>query len=74
MPHMLPMSASQVGNPMTFFVLVVADDRLYHGARTRLRKSIYPSYPDYRAVKRLALEEWHHTSSAPPPPSIRNDD
>jgi len=30
MPHMLTMPTSQVGHPITLFVLMIADDRLIH--------------------------------------------
>jgi hypothetical protein len=30
MPHMLPMAAGQIGHPVPFFILMIADNGLIH--------------------------------------------
>jgi hypothetical protein len=30
MPHVLPMTAGQIGNPVVLFILMISDDRLLH--------------------------------------------
>lgn len=57
MPHMLPMSARQVGDPVALLILMVSDDLLLHHCPSRQNATVTRQAPQFAVRSSLFIEQ-----------------